>query len=226
MLHPNYPPHLPHLLLRRRFLLASLAVGTLAACGKKSRSHSQYPALESGATVLALGDSLTQGVGTDAQGAWPSLLQEASGWTVVNAGVSGDTSAQALARLPDLLQTHQPELVIVGIGGNDFLRQIDRPTTQDNIRQIVQLAQDSGAQVLLLAVPQFSVLAASTGRLSDHPLYAELGKALDVPVYAKGWSQVLSNADWRSDQIHANTQGYAQYAQGLMAFLSSQGWLL
>lgn len=214
---------LPTSLFRRRhILIGSFALATLAACGKRKPKSQALPA---DTTVLALGDSLTQGVGTTAEGAWPSVLQEASGWELINAGISGDTSAQALARLPALLEEHSPQLVIIGIGGNDFLRQVDSQTTRNNIRQTVELAKSSGAQVLLLAVPQFSLLAASTGRLSDHPLYAELAQELDVALYEKGWSQVLSDASLRSDQIHANTQGYAQYAQGLEAFLRQQGWL-
>ena len=211
--------------LRRRQLLGLAAASSLlSACGKKRPQKTA--ALPAGTTVLALGDSLTQGVGASgASQAWPALLAQASNWNVINAGISGDTSAQALQRLPALLDEHRPALVLIGIGGNDFLRQMSAAAARDNIRRMVQLATDGGAQVLLIGIPQFSLLAASTGRLSDHPLYAELAKELDLPLHGGGWSEVLSRAELRADQIHANDQGYALFAQGLQDSLQRQGWL-
>ncbi|MBT9511094.1 MAG: arylesterase, partial [Acidovorax sp.] len=91
-------------LARRRTLVASLAaiaLVPLAACGRKPPRAQALPAE---ATVLALGDSLTSGVGASADTAYPAVLQRLTGWKVVNGGVSGDTSAQALDRLPGLLQ--------------------------------------------------------------------------------------------------------------------------
>lgn len=210
--------------LQRRRLLALLPIATalLAACGQ--RTPKARP-IATGSTVLALGDSLTSGVGTDAATAYPAVLQELTGWQVVNGGVSGDTTAQALARLPALLETHRPQLVIVGIGGNDFLRQMSAAAARDNIRAICRAATDSGAQVMLVAVPQFSLLAAGTGRLTDHPLYAELAGELKLPLYEAGWAEVLGNARLRSDQIHANAQGYRQFAEGLAQQMRKAGLL-
>lgn len=206
---------------RRIFLLAATSIG-LYACGKKSPQALPLPA---GTPVLALGDSLTEGVGTGgSQNAWPALLARTSGWDMVNAGISGDTSAQALARLPELLDMHQPQLVIISIGGNDFLRQTSAQATRENIRQMVRTAQATGTQVLLIAVPQFSLFAAGTGRLNDHPLYAELADELNVPVHSGAWSAVLSKPELRSDQIHANTRGYAVFAKNLQKKLIEIGW--
>lgn len=210
--------------LQRRHLLALLPIATalLAACGQRTPKARPIAA---DSTVLALGDSLTSGVGTNAATAYPAVLQELTGWQVVNGGVSGDTTAQALARLPALLETHRPQLVIVGIGGNDFLRQMSAAAARDNIRAICRAATDSGAQVMLVAVPQFSLLAAGTGRLTDHPLYAELAGELKLPLYEAGWAEVLGNARLRSDQIHANAQGYRQFAEGLAQQMRKAGLL-
>ncbi len=213
---------LPTLLHRRRLLLASTAAIALAACGKHQPKAQALPAE---ATVLALGDSLTQGVGAKAGEAWPTLLAERTGWDVINAGISGDTSAQALDRLPDLLEEHAPALVVVSIGGNDFLRQMSADAAQANIRRICQQAKDSGAQVLLVAVPQFSLIAAGTGRLSDHPLYATLAKELQLPLLEGAWAEVLSKPQWRSDQVHANAEGYAHFNAKLLDFARQHGWL-
>jgi acyl-CoA thioesterase I len=205
-------------------LAAAAALALLSACGQRKPGAQPLPA---GSTVLALGDSLTSGVGATPEAAYPAVLQALTGWQVVNGGVSGDTAAQALARLPALLQEHQPALVIVSIGGNDFLRQLGAGAAQATIREICLTAQAAGAQVLLVAVPQVvSLLAAGTGRLSDHPLYAELADDLKLPLHAQGWAEVLSRPEWRADTVHANAQGYRVFAEGLVQTLRKTGWLL
>lgn len=212
-----------HTSLSRRHLLAAVAVtALLAACGKRAPKAQALPA---GSAVLALGDSLTSGVGATPDTAYPAVLQELTGWQVVNGGVSGDTTAQAQARLSALLQEHQPALVIVSIGGNDFLRQMSAAGAKDTIREICRMARAGGAQVLLVAVPQVSLLAAGTGRLSDHPLYAELAEELKLPLHAEGWADVLSKPELRADTVHANAQGYRQFTEGLVQTLRKVGWL-
>lgn len=197
---------------RRRLLLAAAAAALLPACGRKTKGHN----VPAGATVLALGDSLTQGVGTSSPAhAWPAVFERLSGWRMVNGGVSGDTSDMALARLPALLGEHRPQLVIVSIGGNDFLHQQSGAATRDNIRAIVQQSQSAGAQVLLVAEPQPSI-AAALGRVSDHPMFAELAKELRVPLLENAWSDILSDEKLRSDRIHANDAGYEQFARALL----------
>lgn len=206
---------------RRSWLATYLLAAALAACGRKAPRAQAVPP---GATVLALGDSLTSGVGASADAAYPAELERLTGWSVVNAGVSGDTSEQALERLPGLLRQHQPQLVIVSIGGNDFLRRRGNSTTRDRVRQICGQARASGAQVLLVAVPELSLLAAA-GRLSDHALYEEIADELRIPLHRKGWSSVLADARLRSDPIHANAAGYAQFARGLVDTLRDTGLL-
>lgn len=205
---------------RRAFL--GLALGlALAGCGARQRG-AEVPA---GATVLALGDSLTFGTGAAPEAAYPAVLASLSGWQVVNAGIPGDTSAGALARLPGLLQEHAPKLVIVGIGGNDFLRRLPPADTRANVRAICQQALAAGAQVLLVAIPEASAMAAATRSLADHPLYAELADALKLPLHAEGWSDVLNDPALRSDPIHANAQGYEAFARGLAGRMRALGLL-
>ncbi|MEO7390986.1 MAG: GDSL-type esterase/lipase family protein [Ramlibacter sp.] len=196
---------------RRRFLLAALSSFALAACGRKPKLAAVAP----GATVLALGDSITWGTGAAPESSYPTVLAALTGWEVVNGGVPGDTSAGALARLPELLQQHAPRLVLVGIGGNDFLRRMPTADTRANIRSICVQAAASGAQVLLVAIPEPSAIAAVVRSLGDHPMYQELAKELKLPLHAGGWASVLSDPSLRSDPIHANAQGYAKFAQGL-----------
>ena len=91
----------------------------LAAC---KRSVPRYREISAGTAVLSLGDSLTYGTGADDGASYPTRLARLTGWNVINAGVSADTAAQARERLLALLAEHTPALVLLSIGGNDFLR--------------------------------------------------------------------------------------------------------
>lgn len=207
---------------RRRLLLASAAL-LLGGCGRKATAPE--PALPPGSTVLALGDSITAGTGAEAPAAYPSQLATLTGWQVVNGGVPGDTAAQALERLPALLAEHKPALVIVSIGGNDFLRRLPADATEAAIRRSVALAREAGARVLLIGVPQPSLLAAAGAGLSDHPMYERIAGELKLPLHAGGWARVLGDAALRSDQIHANAAGYRAFAEDLAASLRGHGLL-
>ena len=206
--------------MKRRALILAAAL-VLGACGRKKPAAGA--ALPAGITVLALGDSITFGTGADSAAAYPAQLAALTGWHVVNAGVPGDTAAQAAERLPALLAEHKPVLVIISAGGNDFLRRVSAAETESALRSVIASARNAGAQVLLVAVPQPSLGAAIGAGLSDHPLYAQLADELKLPLHANGWAKVLGDPKLRSDQIHANAAGYRAFAEGLAATLRSIG---
>jgi acyl-CoA hydrolase len=210
--------------VNRRAWLALAAAVALVACGKQA-PVARGSAVPAGATVLALGDSLTFGTGATPETAYPSVLARLSGWNVVNAGVPGHTSAQALERLPALLAEHQPALVIVSIGGNDLLRRQDENALRDNLRRTLAAVREAGAQALLVAVPRPTLAARVTGSLDDHPLYAEIATEAAVPLHAGGWSAVLADDRLKSDAIHANAAGYEAFAQGLVRTLHDSALL-
>jgi acyl-CoA thioesterase I len=197
---------------RRALLLSASALLLAAGCSRRKPKLETLPA---GSVVLALGDSLTYGTGASTETSYPTVLSRLTGWNVVNAGVPGDTAAGALARLPGLLQQHQPSLVIVSIGGNDFLRRMSPADTRANVRSICEQAAASGSQVLLVAIPELSLFAAAARSLGDHPLYEEVAAELKVPLHGRGWSEVLGQDAMRSDAVHANARGYEAFATGL-----------
>ena len=198
---------------------ALLFVYGLSACSKPET------ALPANSTVLILGDSLTQGVGaSSAQTNYPALLKQQSQWNIINGGISGNTSAQALAHLPELLQQHQPKLVIISIGGNDFLQRLSNSDTQANIAQSIALSQQSGAQVLLVAVPELT-LAAAVGHPNDHAMYAQLAQSHQVYLLEDAWSDVLADDSLRADPVHANDAGYQAFSKLLVKRLQQIGWL-
>ena len=108
-------------------------------------------------TVLIVGDSISAAFGLDTREGWVALLEKRlkdQGFTdkVVNASVSGDTSAGGLARLPALLAEHKPEVMILELGGNDGLRGQPPQQLQQNLASMIDSAQAGGAKVLLLGM--------------------------------------------------------------------------
>lgn len=202
-----------------RFALVALLLA-LAACGGKPKESP----LPSGAKVLALGDSLTAPHGVQPQEAWPALLAQKTGWQVINGGVSGNTSAQALERLPGLLEEHQPQLVLVSLGGNDMLRKQPQAQTVANIGRMIDMSRAAGAKVVLLATPKPSIAGAVLNNLSPPDFYAEVAKDKKLPLIGDAISEVLSDTALKGDQLHPNAAGHAQLGEKIHADLKKFGF--
>lgn len=213
--------HPPSDLLRRHCLLSGLSGALLLATGCAPSAQPNAQTLARDATLLCLGDSLTFGFGAAAGASYPARLEQLSGHVTQNAGLNGDTAEGALARLPGLLQANTPGLLLLSIGGNDFLRRLPLERTRAALTQLVQTAKSS-TQVVLIAQPQPSLAAAAVGALQDHPVYAEVAGDTGVPLFEGGWSYVLSRAELRSDQIHANAEGYGVFAERLADWLQGK----
>jgi acyl-CoA thioesterase I len=143
-----------------------------------------------GETIICLGDSLTEGVGAESGEDYPTVLSRELGMRVVNAGQSGDTSAGALARISDSLLDKNPRMVIVLLGGNDFLRQLPTAETRKNLKEIVRRIQDQGAMVAIAGM--------RLGLFTDEysPIYAETAQelgALYIPEVMKGISTIRNS---------------------------------
>ncbi|WP_374356163.1 GDSL-type esterase/lipase family protein, partial [Chitinimonas sp.] len=113
-----------------QLVLVFFLLTSLAACGR--RSH-ELPPLPAGATVLAFGDSLTFGTGAAPQESYPAVLASLIGRPVVNAGIPGETTADGLVRFQATLQEHRPALIILCLGGNDFLQHQGESETVANL---------------------------------------------------------------------------------------------
>ena len=208
-----------NMLSRRDLLQYTAALCWLVAC---KRHTPQYSRLPHGSTVLALGDSLTMGYGVSKAQSYPAQLAQITAWQVINGGVTGDTSAQALARLPALMR-QSPKLVLVSIGGNDFLRRVPENLTRANISQIIETIQAAHVPVVLVAIPYFT-LGALVGSVSEHQLYDDLAQQYRIPLLKGAWAGILGQEKLRSDQIHANAAGYRLFAEKMAAFLQQQGF--
>lgn len=204
---------------RRRLLLASLFAGLTGACRQRPKRAPIGP----GQTVLAFGDSVTFGTGAGPGEDWPSQLAGRTGWSVHNAGIPGDTAEAGQERIAALIEELRPALVIVEIGGNDFLRRRPQKAVKEAVRRILQRARQGGAQVVLVAVPELSLLGAVTRRPADAPLYGELGEEEQVPVIGAVFAGILAHPEWCADQIHPNARGYGEMAAGIHARLQELG---
>ena len=217
---PSYPDQK----FQRRLLLAGMASALVLATGCSKKSKPQGKALPKEAVLLCLGDSLTYGYGATAGTGYPQQLEQLTGYVTKNAGINGDTAEGALARLPALLQENTPGRVLISIGGNDFLRNLPLERTRAALKSLVQTAA-AGAQVVLIAEPKPVALSAVTSSLKDHEVYAEVAKETGTPLFSDGWSYVLSRSELRSDQIHANAEGYKVFAERLAAWLREMQFL-
>jgi len=188
-----------------RAFLAFIVLLLAIACGGTKKET----ALPTGSKVLALGDSLTAPHGVKPGEDWPTLLAQKTGWVVINAGVSGDTSAGALARLPGLLDEHQPQLVLVSLGGNDMLRKVPSAQTVANLGSMLDLIKARGAKAVLLATPKPSIAGAVFNNLSAADFYADVAKDRKVPLIKDALPEVLSDTALKGDQLHPNAAGHA-----------------
>lgn len=162
-----------------------------------------------GTSIIAFGDSLTAGYGASPGEDWPSRLSALIGRPIVNAGVSGDTTESALARIDADILTRDPRIVLVGLGGNDFLGSTPISTTENNLRTIVRRIQGSGAAVVLLAFRFPSISA------DYDAMYKRVAKEERCALIEGVLSGILTDASLKSDEIHPNAKGYALMAERL-----------
>jgi acyl-CoA thioesterase-1 len=184
----------------------AIAIAHFFAFRRASLSHVRN--LHSrGTNIIAFGDSLTAGYGASAGEDYPSRLSALVDTTIVNAGVSGDTTDTALARLDADVLARDPRIVIVGLGGNDFLHGVDIKTTEANLRTIVEKIQAAGAMVVILGF-RFPTMNADYEAM--YKRVAKDEKCLFVANLLRG---IITDPQLKSDEIHPNAKGYQLMAE-------------
>jgi acyl-CoA thioesterase-1 len=196
-------------------LLAALLVVTFASAAE--------PAFGASRVIVVLGDSLTAGLGVSPEEAYPAWLEgflahEGYDYRVVNAGVSGDTSAGGLRRIDWALKL-VPEIVIVALGANDGLRGLPTTAMRDNLLAIVQRARGAGAKVLLAGMQ----LPPNYGRnytRSFEKVFADVAQTARVPLIPFLLEGVGGEARLNlPDGIHPNAEGQRRIAEHVWPYL-------
>ncbi|KEA65613.1 lipolytic enzyme, G-D-S-L [Marinobacterium lacunae] len=202
-------------MIRRIFVTAMMVVAVLLqGCGSDKLTP-----LADGAAILAFGDSLTKGYGVDEAQSYPSVLAHRTGYTVINAGVYGEITAQGVERLGPILEREQPQLLILLEGGNDILRGIDPAETKNNLARMIELARNQGVEVILVGVPHKNLFS------SYAPFYGELAEDYQLPFADSIVADLLRNPKYKSDQVHFNAAGYRRLAESLEFLLREEGAL-
>lgn len=204
-----------------RILLVFLSALLLAACGGGKKAQP----LPAGSPVLAFGDSVTFGTGAAPGEDYPTRLAAISGWNITNAGIPGDTAEAARGRIRAAIEQAQPALVIVELGGNDFLRRRPEGQIREDLRAILNEVRRANVPVVLVAVPRFSLIGAVVGGLPDAELYEALAEEEKVPLVPEVFGRILADPGLKADQIHPNAAGYRRLAEGIAASLRDAGFL-
>jgi acyl-CoA thioesterase-1 len=189
-------------MIRRHFVLALLAAAAFTfGLDRHARADPAAPVL------LVVGDSISAAYGLPAGAGWVDLLAarlaaQRFPQRVVNASITGDTTAGGRARLPALLARHQPAIVVLELGGNDALRGGNLASTRDNLAAMVAAVQRTGAKALIIGmkvppnygptyVREFDALFAGVAKAHKVPL---------VPFFFEGFGE--NNEMFQADRIH------------------------
>jgi acyl-CoA thioesterase-1 len=177
-------------------VLAGLAVFWLFRSGDPRAARPT-----AGQGIIAFGDSLVEGRGATPGHDFVSVLSRRLGVPIINAGRSGDTAESALSRLDGAVLAWEPRVVIVLLGGNDFLRRVPKEKTFGHLATIVERIRQRGAAVVLVGV--------NVGLLSDTygPEYEGLARQTSAGLVPDILGDIIGHADRMSDSIHPNDQG-------------------
>lgn len=168
-------------------------------------------------TIVAFGDSLIAGEGAAEDKSFISLLSEKLDRPIENLGVNGNTSADGLARIEDVV-ARDPGLVIVSLGGNDYLRRMPESETSENLRAIIERLHAEGSVVMLLGV-RGGIL-----RDSRSSMYEELSREYGTAYVSDILDGLIGDPEFMDDAIHPNDRGHAIIAERIHEALIELGY--
>ncbi len=200
---------------KRWYIIVLVIAAALAGAYLFSRPApviTNYPS--SGTDVIAFGDSLVTGKGAPEGEGLVDLLSRAVGQPIINLGYSGDTTSKALERIGQV-DAYNPKVVIVLLGGNDYLGRVPREQTFTNLATIIETMQAKGAIVLLLGV--------RGGLLQDNfkNSFEALAKQYHTAFVPDVLSGLLGNEEFMYDAVHPNQAGYARIAKRVLPVLKT-----
>jgi len=183
-------------------LLSYWVIG-LAGCAKKEIKNIG----SNGKNIICFGDSITFGYGVKSGEDYPAALRKLVGFPVINAGIDGDTSTEALKRLDSDVLAREPLLVIIEFGGNDFLRRIPREVTTNNIKEMIERIQAKGAMVAIADI------SAGVFLQDYRKEFSKLARGKGVIFIPAILNDIITNPSMKSDFLHPNSRGYKIIAE-------------
>lgn len=170
--------------------------------------------LEHNEKIVAFGDSLTFGYAVPEEKNYPSQLQKLllHRNEVLNYGINGNTTSDGLLRINEVMNKENPKLVLLNLGGNDFLRKIPEQETIANLKSIIKSIKSHDSQIILMGVPKPNFLGEYIG-LKDASIFKQIAKEENVIYIEDIFSKYLSDREYKVDLIHLNAQGYELVAQ-------------
>lgn len=190
--------------------LVAAGLGAFWYFAPREPAVTNYPS--SGTDIIAFGDSLVSGVGATMGNDFVSLLSKKTGTNIINLGVPGNTTSDGVVRLHEL-DPYTPKVVLLLLGGNDYLRRVPPEEAFRNLSLIIEDLHRRGAIVLLLGV-RGGVL--SDRYRSEYDALHEKYKTAYVPNVLEG---LIGKAEYMTDQIHPNSDGYAIIAERIAPVL-------
>lgn len=166
-----------------------------------------------GEAIIAFGDSITEGFGVDKEDAYPAVLSRELGVPVSNRGVSGDTSESGLSRLEKDVFPQNPRVVILFLGGNDFLSKVPAARLRENLSRVIERIHERGAMVVLVGI--------KTGvTTEDYSFtYKELSETYKTAYVPNVLSGIFTDESLMIDAIHPNKEGHVRIAQKILKVL-------
>lgn len=200
--------------MNKHTLVSILVIGTLLVGSGIwqlwSLAHAEYRVVNfppKGTTIIALGDSLTEGIGASKpENGYIGVLERRLNVTIENKGIAGDTTKDAERRLDNDVLKERPSIVLVFLGGNDYLKQVPQEETFQNLRTIITRIQSTGAVVLLVGIRGGLLHDKFDANFDD--LARETG-SLYVPNVL---GDILGDPQLMSDEVHPNDAGYLKIA--------------
>jgi acyl-CoA thioesterase-1 len=211
-----------------KLLLCLLYIFVLTGCDRQdkpsgTKSQATPPAKVYEGTIIALGNSLTAGLGVTEEEAYPAVLEKklqknSYNWQVINGGISGETSSGALTRIAWII-AQQPDIVILETGANDGMRGIPIRVVKENISQAVQLLKEAGVEVVLAGMQMLQNLGPDYTKqfAAVYPAVAEEQEVLLIPFFLE---QVAGTPSLNlPDFIHPTPEGHRIVAQTVYPYV-------
>ncbi|WP_181881743.1 GDSL-type esterase/lipase family protein [Helicobacter sp. MIT 14-3879] len=166
--------------------------------------------------IITIGDSLANGFGINNEDSFAIQIPKKLNKNATKRGIDGETTSGLLQRIDSELNKNNIAAIIISIGGNDILRNINKEKTKQNLDLIVKKAKEKTSCVVLLGVPD-GVLGSIVGNVS--PIYNEIANKYNVLLESSSMPKILKSSSLKVDQIHPNKEGHSMIADNIVGLI-------